>query len=41
MKYSYHIHSNFIDGRSSISEIISYTKELGLNEVRISDYFHL
>ena len=41
MKYSYHIHSNFSDGRPSISEIISYAKELGLDEVGISDHFHL
>ena len=41
MKYSYHTHSNYSDGKASISEIIAYAKKLELDEIGISDHFHL
>ncbi len=41
MKYSYHVHSKYSDGKSTINEVIQYAKEIGLDEIGISDHFHL
>ncbi|MBN2479836.1 MAG: histidinol-phosphatase [Parachlamydiales bacterium] len=41
MKYSYHVHSTFSDGKVSIAKIIEHAKILGLDEVGISDHFHI
>ncbi len=41
MKYSYHVHSLFSDGKSSIADIVAYAKKLNLDVVGISDHYHL
>jgi len=41
MKYSYHVHSTNSDGKASIKEIVEYAKKIGLDEVGISDHFHI
>ncbi|MFA6119169.1 MAG: histidinol-phosphatase [Parachlamydiales bacterium] len=41
LKYSYHVHSLFSDGKNSIEELIAGAKELGLDEIGISDHFNL
>lgn len=41
MKYSYHVHSTYSDGESSIKEIIQNAKKIGLDEIGISDHFCL
>lgn len=39
MLYSYHVHSTYSDGTSTIPEIIAYAKKIGLHEIGISDHF--
>jgi histidinol-phosphatase (PHP family) len=41
MKYSYHVHSTYSDGKASIPEIIEYARKIGLDEIGISDHFHI
>ncbi len=41
MKYSYHVHSTYSDGKSTIKEIIQKAKELDLDEIGISDHLHI
>ncbi|MEI6242432.1 MAG: histidinol-phosphatase HisJ family protein [Chlamydiota bacterium] len=41
MKFSYHVHSKWSDGRDSIDEIVRYAEKLGLDEVGISDHYSL
>jgi histidinol-phosphatase (PHP family) len=41
MLFSYHNHSNYSDGSSTIDEIIKEAIKLNLDEVGISDHFHL
>ena len=38
MKYSYHVHSTFSDGKKSIEDIVISAKELKLDEIGISDH---
>jgi histidinol-phosphatase (PHP family) len=41
MLFSYHNHSKYSDGSSNIDEIINEAIKLNLDEVGISDHFHL
>ncbi len=41
MLLSYHVHSKWSDGESSISEIVAHAKKNNLTEVGISDHFTL
>ena len=41
MKFSYHVHSKYSDGKDSIEDIINYAEKLGLDEIGISDHFHI
>ncbi len=41
MKYSYHVHSTYSDGIAPIGEIVDYAEKLELDEVGISDHFHI
>jgi histidinol-phosphatase (PHP family) len=39
MRFSYHVHSLWSDGKDSIQEIVSYAEKLGLDEIGISDHY--
>ena len=38
---TYHNHSNHSDGKTTITEMVSFARELGIDELGISDHFCL
>lgn len=41
MQYSYHVHSTHSDGRATIQELVNTASKIGLDEIGISDHFHI